>query len=405
MEKKTYIFRIQDHWWIVIGIILVASTLRAPLTSVGPVIEGIKGGLHINNALAGLLTTIPLVIFGMVSLFVARTMAHMSMANLVTCAMLLLIVGLMIRILGTIEFFIVGTMIIGVAIAYGNVILPSYAKWLFPTQIGMITGIYSATMNFTAGLGGGLSYPLSQIGSLGYKASLGFWILLCICALIVWRKHNSRLSIDQFTPSKNEPKKRSVQRLKVSRTPLAWAIALTMGFQSMIFYVVVAWLPSIVIDRGLSPSAAGYYFMLNQFAQVPMTFTFPIIASKMKSQSTLVWIIFILYMAGFITLLTLPVSLLFVSMIILGLSLGAAFSICMTFFSIRANTSDGSVALSGFGQSIGYIVAASGPFVIGTIHDIANGWRIPLILVMMMACGFLFVGLISSKDRYIEEYL
>ncbi|MCQ9844214.1 MFS transporter, partial [Staphylococcus aureus] len=83
-------------------------------------------------------------------------------------------------------------------------------------------------------------------------------------------------------------------KLNITKSKLAWLVALTMGFQSMVFYTVVAWVPSILVDRGLDPSTAGYLLMLNQFSQVPMTFTFPIIASKLKDQRILVVIITIL---------------------------------------------------------------------------------------------------------------
>src|SRR5699024_11346191 len=86
---------------------------------------------------------------------------------------ILLIIGLYLRVAGDFTLFIIGTLVLGIAIAFGNVVLPSYVKWYFPMQIGIATGIYSGTMNFTAGLGGGLSFPLSQT-SLGFRLSLSF---------------------------------------------------------------------------------------------------------------------------------------------------------------------------------------------------------------------------------------
>src|SRR5699024_7349544 len=160
----------------------------------------------------------------------------------------------------------------------------------------------------------------------------------------------------------------------IANSKLAWMVDLTMGFQSMVFYTVVAWVPSILVDRGLDPSTAGYLLMLNQFSQVPMTFTFTIIASKLKDQRILVVIVTIFFLVCFVLFFTQSLVLLIIVIIIAVLAMCACFSLCMTFFSIRARTSDGSISLSGFGQSVGYLIAAVGPFLIGYLHDFTGSW-------------------------------
>ncbi|MEJ7207583.1 MFS transporter, partial [Staphylococcus epidermidis] len=67
MAELTQNHKVQKNWIVVIAIILIASTLRAPLTSVGPVIHEIKEAMSINDSIAGFLTTIPLIIFAIVS--------------------------------------------------------------------------------------------------------------------------------------------------------------------------------------------------------------------------------------------------------------------------------------------------------------------------------------------------
>ena len=156
------------------------------LTSVGPVVDEIKHVMEINNSVAGILTTIPLVIFAIVSPVVSKVTARLTMSRTILYSTILLIFALYLRVAGDFTLFIIGTVVLGIAIAFGNVMLPSYVKWYFPLQIGVATGIYSGTMNFTAGLGGGLSFPLSQISPLGFRLSLAFWIVLAIIAIILW---------------------------------------------------------------------------------------------------------------------------------------------------------------------------------------------------------------------------
>lgn len=403
MENNIKKYKFKDIWLILFGMIFVASTLRAPLTSVGPVIELIKSDLEISNSLAGFLTTIPLILFGFVSPMVSKIVTKLTMSSTILYSLVILLIGLLLRVSGDIGLFIIGTILLGVAIAFGNVCLPSYVKWRFPLQIGLFTGVYSATMNFTAGLGGGLSYPLSEITPLGFRLSLSFWVVLTILAIIIWIPQVKSGKQQEVQATKEMQNKVQGPKVRMSTSKLAWVVALTMAMQSMVFYTVIAWMPTILIDKGLSPTAAGYLLMLNQFSQVPMTFIFPIIASKMQNQKLLVTIVSMLFILGFSLLFSQSYIVLIVGIIIAGFGMGAGFSLCMTFFSIRARTNAGSMSLSGFGQSVGYFIAAIGPFLIGFLHDLLGGWDIGIISLIIISVLFYIFALQAANDQYVED--
>ncbi|MDK9858322.1 CynX/NimT family MFS transporter [Staphylococcus equorum] len=394
--------RINERWGVIIAIVFIASTLRAPLTSVGPVIEEIKQVMEIDNSVAGILTTIPLIIFAVVSPLVSKVTSRLTMSRTIFYSTILLIVALFLRIAGDFNLFIIGTLLLGIAIAFGNVVLPSYVKWYFPMQIGLATGIYSGTMNFTAGLGGGLSFPLSEISPIGFRLSLSFWIIFGVIALLLWiPKARTGAKLEQATV--DQSKLKTSKKVNIVKSKLAWMVALTMGFQSMVFYTMVAWVPSILIDRGLEPTTAGYLLMLNQFSQVPMTFIFPIVASKLKDQRILVVIITILFLIGFSLFFTQSLVLLIIGIVIAGLAMGACFSLCMTFFSIRANTSEGSISLSGFGQSVGYLIAAIGPFLIGYLYDATGSWNSGVVALIIMSILIFIFGYPAAKNKVVED--
>ncbi len=403
LEHNIKKYKFKEIWLILFGMIFVAATLRAPLTSVGPVIELIKSDLEISNTLAGLLTTIPLIIFGFVSPFVSKIVTKLTMSSTILYALLILLVGLLLRVSGDIGLFIVGTILLGIAIAFGNVCLPSYVKWRFPLQIGLFTGVYSATMNFTAGLGGGLSYPLSEITPLGFRLSLSFWVVLTILAIVFWWPQVKSGKQEELQATKAMQAKVQGPKVRMATSKLAWVVALTMAMQSMVFYTVIAWMPTILVDKGMSPTAAGFLLMLNQFSQVPMTFIFPIIASKMQNQKLLVTIVSMLFVLGFSLLFSQSYIVLVIGIIIAGFGMGAGFSLCMTFFSIRARTNAGSMSLSGFGQSIGYFIAAIGPFLIGFLHDLLGGWDVGIISLIVISVLFYIFALQAASDKYVED--
>lgn len=137
------------------AVIVVAATLRAPLTVIGPIISEIGDTLSLNHTMLGGLTTIPLIMFGIVSPFVAKISGKIGMSMTLFAGMLLLLSGLIVRIIPNVTWLVVGTILVGAGIAIGNVILPSFVKWRFPAHIGLMTGVFAATMNLTAGIGGG----------------------------------------------------------------------------------------------------------------------------------------------------------------------------------------------------------------------------------------------------------
>lgn len=192
-------------------------------------------------------------------------------------------------------------------------------------------------------------------------------------------------------------------KVRMVTSKLAWVVALTMAMQSMVFYTVIAWMPTILVDKGMSPTAAGFLLMLNQFSQVPMTFIFPIIASKMQNQKLLVTIVSMLFVLGFSLLFSQSYIVLVIGIIIAGFGMGAGFSLCMTFFSIRARTNAGSMSLSGFGQSIGYFIAAIGPFLIGFLHDLLGGWDVGIISLIVISVLFYIFALQAASDKYVED--
>ena len=72
---------------------------------------------------------------------------------------------------------------------------------------------------------------------------------------------------------------------------------------------------------------------------------------------------------------------------------------------LRARTPDGTAALSGFTQSLGYLIAAIGPFVIGTVYDATGRWTLPLWLLLALVLPLLAVGAYAGRPAYLEDQL
>ncbi len=169
-----------------------------------------------------------------------------------------------------------------------------------------------------------------------------------------------------------------------------------MGIQSFIFYVLVAWLPEMLISQGIPSSKSGGMLSLLQLTLLPTTFIIPIIAEKRPNQKSLVVISFTLGISG---LMFSSLAVISLSIIAIGIAGGIAFSLSMMFFNLRTSTPKEAADLSGMAQSIGYILAAVGPFLFGLLHDLTNNWQSSLFLLIGMTIILLFVGLNAGSSK------
>lgn len=160
---------------IILGIIVIAANLRTPLTSVGPLVSFIRDDVHISNTLAGLITTVPLLAFALLSPLVPKLGRRYGVERIILIALIFLTVGIVIRSLsGAVNLFI-GTAVLGFAIAICNVLLPSIIKRDFPNKIGSMTGVYSISMNLCGAIASGISVPLAVNAGLKWQGALGIW--------------------------------------------------------------------------------------------------------------------------------------------------------------------------------------------------------------------------------------
>ncbi|MEC2054112.1 MFS transporter [Peribacillus psychrosaccharolyticus] len=382
---------------LIIGIIFIATNLRSPLTSVGPLIGMLRDNLGISNTVLGLITTIPLLAFGVFSSLSPKLARRVGMERLLFFSLIILTIGIIVRSVGGETMLFTGTILIGLAISVCNVLLPSLIKRDFEQNVGLMTGVYSVSMNLCGAIASGISVPLATKENLGWNGALGVWAILSFISIFLWLPQLRKIRIAK---SIDENKVKSTD-FNIWKSPIAWNVTFFMGLQSLIFYVSVAWLPEILIQKGISAASAGWILSLMQLAILPITFFVPILAGRMSNQRILVVMTSILYLLGIFGLLYGGYLIIILSVILIGIAVGSSFSLSMMFFSLRTKTAHQSAELSGMAQSIGYLLAAIGPALFGILHVITNGWTVPLSMIMIATILLLISGLGAGRDAFI----
>jgi MFS transporter, CP family, cyanate transporter len=380
---------------LVVGIVLVAANLRPALTSVAPLISQIRTDTGISNGVAGLLTTLPLLAFGLLSPVAPRLARRFGMEHALLASLLLLAAGILLRSAGAVAALFLGTAVLGAAIVVGNVLLPSLVKREFPERAGLMTSVYSTALGISAALAAGVSVPVAQLTGMGWRGSLALWALPAFLAAVA--------SIPQLRRSDHRVDT-SAQTSGVSglwRSVLAWQVTLFMGLQSLAYYVTLTWLPEILGEEGMSAALAGWMLALSQVVAIVTMFLAPVIAGRRPSQQGVVVAAVALSGTGTLGLLIAGSTISALWVVLLGLGQGACFSLALTFFALRAPDPAHAAALSGMAQSVGYLLAAAGPFLFGVLRDATHAWKVPLVLLLAITVCLLIAGLGAARDAHV----
>ena len=378
----------------VLGIVILAANLRPALTGVAPLIGEIRTDTGISYGMAGLLTTLPLLAFALLSPVAPLVARRFGMERVLLASLVVLTAGILLRWAEAVPVLFLGTAILGAAIAVGNVLLPGLVKREFPERAGLMTSVYSASLGISAALAAGVSVPLAQLDGIGWRGALAVWAVPAFLAAVVWLPQLNRSDRPADDVAPDSP-------ATLWRSPLAWQVTLFMGLQSLVYYVTLTWLPEVLQDAGMDASGAGWMLGLSQAVAILAMFLAPVMADRRPSQRAVVAVAVGVSGAGILGLLLAGSTAAPLWVVLLGLGQGASFSLALTFFALRAPDHEHAAVLSGMAQSVGYLLAAGGPFFFGVLRDATGAWKIPLALLLGITACLLIAGLGAARDAHV----
>jgi CP family cyanate transporter-like MFS transporter len=379
---------------LLITVLVVASTLRAPITSVGSILGLISEDTGLSAAQLGLLGAMPLAAFAVVSPLVHHLSRRVGAERAVLIALFVLTGATVLRsVPGWTGWLWIGTAVLGAAIAIGNVLVPAIVKRDFPTRIAASTGAYSAVLSAFAALASGLALPIAA--AFGWRVAIGVWAGLSLIGALVWL---TRSGAKSAAPSR--------QTIRGSRSMwsswTAWQVALFMAAQSTTFYLMITWLPTVEVQIGQSALAAGWHLFAFQVVGIFAGLAVPLLMHGRGDQRAVAAAVSALMFVSMIGLLLTP-TLVIVWVILAGASAGASLVVALTLVAQRARTSEDAGRLSGMVQSIGYALATVGPIGAGLLLEWTGAWQSAMIAVAAVAALQSFVGLLAGRDRFTHD--
>ncbi|MDO4545046.1 MAG: MFS transporter [Bacillota bacterium] len=377
-------------------IVLIACNLRAPITGVGSLVNVMRDDLDLSPGMAGFLTTLPVLAFAAVSPVVSTMARKIGAGNLLLLSLLVLNGGILIRSFCGDPGLFFGTAVIGLGIGVGNVLLPAVIKSEFPHRIAFMTSLYTAVMQVVSAVSTAVSVPLAA--SFGWKGALLLWIVTGVAAFFC-SIPGRRLTVSEAAEAPLH-KEEGQAGGSLYRKPLAWWITAYMGVQSLLFYSFIAWLSPIMQDRGYGGTEAGYILSVYVILGIIGSCALPLMMAKNRTQSATGIQLGVLYLVGMLLMLLakgfIPVM---AGVVLCGFCSGGCISFAMALFGLHTSNGQDASKISGMAQSLGYLIAAVGPVLLGKVYDLAGGWSAPLVILCCGAVLLIFMGKIVGREE------
>jgi MFS transporter, CP family, cyanate transporter len=397
-------------WLALVAIFLTSVNLRPAVTSAGALLREVQLGTGMSGLEAGLLTTLPPVCFGAFGLLAGRLGRRFGTATTVALGLLLVAVSLVVRPMTDQAWWLLLWTVPALAgMAVGNVLLPVAVKRVFPTRVGRVTGIYSFGLALGTAAAAGVTVPIATLAG-SWRFGLAIWAVPALLAAIPWwwlrvvrapipppaAAASAGAAPPAAASAAAAPPARPVHHGRQS-----WALAGFFGLQSLAAYVVMGWLPSIYQDAGIDPAHAGLLLALVVGIGAPISIVLPELAARRDDQR--VWVVGLAATAAaaYVGLLLAPAGAPVLWAVLLGVGMGA-FPLALVLIGLRALTSEGTAKLSSLAQGAGYLLAASGPVAIGVLHDAADSWTPPLLVLLALLVPQVACGLVAGRAGHVD---
>jgi CP family cyanate transporter-like MFS transporter len=384
---------------VVVGIVALGFNLRPAAVSVGPVLDEVSHALGMGSAETSLLTTLPVLSFATMGALAPRCARVVGLNRTTLFALVLVAVGLFARAhVDTSAAFLVLSFCALAGMAVANVLLPSLVKLHFPHQVGLLTSLYSTSLAIGLTSASVLTVPISQhSGVLDWRRGLVTWAFTAVVAAVPWValvRHDRRETGGPAAFGTGD----------VARTRIGWLMAVFFGLQSLQAYSIFGWAAQVFRDAGFSAHDAGLLLGVTTGVSIPLSFVIPALTTRIRDQRMLLSVVMACYPVGYLGLILEPEGGAWIWAVALGIGT-STFPFILTLIGMRSRTPTGTAALSGFTQSVGYLIAVVGPFGVGALHAASDGWSLPLGILLALCVPQYLVGLLAARPAYVEDQL
>jgi CP family cyanate transporter-like MFS transporter len=397
----------------VIVVAVAAVNLRAGIASLGPVLDDVLDAFGASGSLAGAITAMPGVFFGIMGLAAVPLASRLGLSRSLFLGMVFTLVGLAVRPwVGNIAVFLVLTACVVGGIALGNVLLPAWVKTHGGRHAVALMTIYSAMLGVSGAVG-----PLSALwfdGESAWKWALFVWAVLAVLQVVAWAvvvlragrdvPGASPLDAAENADGAVSATEETLRATSLWRSPTARFLMLFFGLQAMNAYIQMGWLPTMYTDSGVSSSTASIGLAVIGAFNIAGGVVMPTVIDRVRDLRPFPALFAVLTAAGWLGMWLAPSTVPLLWSVLLGLG-GFCFPTAIALIPARSRSPLVTARLSGFVQPVGYFIAGLGPFVIGVVYDRVGNWDGIIAVLTVIAVLMGVLGVLAGKNTVIDDEL
>ncbi|MFH5824021.1 MFS transporter [Georgenia sp. AZ-5] len=422
---------------LVAAVVLIGLNLRGPIVGVPPLLGRISGELGLTAAAAGLLTSLPLLSFAILSPFVGGVVRRLGIDRTLLVSLLLLIAAVSLRPWDGWVGLLLGTAVVGVAITLGNVVVPVLVRRDAPGHVSAVMALSTSAYGVGQGLASFVAVPLAD--EVGWRGSIAAPALLILLALAVWVVRMRRAALAGAGAGLAGPEGAAADSAfpqhaaaadarsaghgatagagarpagttaaatartwsHVWRQGEAWWLAAFFGLQASLFYAAATWIPTQLRETaGVSEVTAGTAVSVFHLVGIAGTLLVPAAIRVLGGASRVAAVVGALW-AVFFAGLALAVDAWVVWAVVGGLTQGAGIGLGLTLIAMRPVDAAYGRYVSGMVQGVGYALAAVAPVLVGWLARSTGGWAAPTAVLAAAGLAMAVTGLRAGADRHI----
>ncbi|STZ07493.1 Inner membrane transport protein YeaN [Moraxella caprae] len=378
---------------LIITLVLLAINMRSPIVMLGSVAPTLTDALGLSVSAIGLLGSLPMPMFAFGALVAPMLAKRFGLEVMMMISGAVLAVGVLSRVWLGVSGLFVGTVVLSLAIGLLNALTAPFIKKYVPNHIALATGVFSLSMSVCAGLCAYLVVPL--MGVVSWQVALSWWGVFAVMAffmlLFINKLYHADTAQTTSTPS----------HFNAWKSKDAWYLGVYMGIQSLLFYTVASFLPSIGIGYGLNLANASGLALAFQLSAPVAIFLLTFLIKRNFPIKIIALVASLANVVGSGGLIWFPDYLMTWSAL-MGFGGACIFTLSLMLFSIRTTRLDTARDLSGMVQAVGYGVAFFGPLVLGKLYEKTGTWELSLYVLFILMCVNVGFGWLAGRGDRVD---
>ena len=381
--------------FLAVCLLLIAFNLRPLFPSLSVLLPELVADLGLSGVSSGFLSTLPVVCLGAFAPFAPMLADKHGPERVLLLVLLLIGAGTLLRAFDPTALLFIGTTMAGAGIAMGNVLLPSVVKRDFSDRVTLMTGLFTMSLCGGAAVSAAFTLPIAQWAE-SWRLGLAVWAIPAFLIALLW--------IPRCRGVELPGERRGLPAIRLGHDLLAWQVSCFMGLQSALAYCVMSWMAPILRWRGLDGVTSGVYVSLSILCQVVACLLIPTLAGRYRSQSGVNVVLAFVAAASLLAMLFVPLSALPMFVVSQGVGQGGLFAMAMIVIILRSPDPRVAARLSSMAQTTGYLLAASGPMLVGALYSVtgdhtSSGWLFAGIGIATMITGWAAGRALLVKPR------